>query len=583
MSDVNRSGPRPIPRLGGILHTYRGYDPVAFPPPASPPSEGLSGLGDQMLAWGGRRRFTPEELADAIRLPPEALAGLGPSIDAILAKLESRKAKILATWNPSPTADQAAEIVTRLADPLTSMTDLPDWALERLQREVRERQIHGLERLWYLLEDDSPLKRKMPALVESVVSLDRVEGLRDGWPFHGQRVPSIEEALELRDELEALDRLLEQLKEALKNAKPAIVDLDELREFVEEADLSEFADLRRRAEELLKQAAEQEGLIEDEDGWSFGPTAMRRYQQTLLASVFDSMQGGRHGRHAPVDHDDGAHELPSTRPWSFGDPASGLDLPASILNCVAREATSQDGDPTRPRLRSEDLEVHRTKATTKCATVVVMDMSGSMRWGGQYVAVKKMALALDGLVRREYPGDRLHFMEMYSVARVVARRDLFELLPKPVTIRDPVVRLRADMSDPDITEQDLPPHFTNIQHALRLSRRLLASSDTPNRQVVLITDGLPTAHFENEDLYLLYPPDPRTEEATLREAALLGREGGILNVFLVPSWSQSEEDVRFAHRIAESANGRVIFTSGGDLDRFVIWDYLARRRRIVNG
>jgi uncharacterized protein with von Willebrand factor type A (vWA) domain len=64
---------------------------------------------------------------------------------------------------------------------------------------------------------------------------------------------------------------------------------------------------------------------------------------------------------------------------------------------------------------------------------------------------------------------------------------------------------------------------------------------------------------------------------------LLGREGGILNVFLVPSWSQSEEDVRFAHRIAESANGRVIFTSGGDLDRFVIWDYLARRRRIVNG
>ena len=85
MSDPNQPTPPPTPKLGGILHTYRGYDPVAFPPPNSPPSGGLQGLGDQMLAWGGRRRFTPEELADAIRLPPEALAGLGPSIDAILA------------------------------------------------------------------------------------------------------------------------------------------------------------------------------------------------------------------------------------------------------------------------------------------------------------------------------------------------------------------------------------------------------------------------------------------------------------------------------------------------------------------
>ena len=381
MSGPERPEPPPTSKLGGILHTYRGYDPVAFPPPTSPPSEGLQGLGDQMLAWGGRRRFTPKELADAIRLPPEALAGLGPSIDAILAKLESRKAKILATWNPSPTADDAAETVGDLATPLLSMPDVPEWALERLHREVRERQIHGLERLWYLLEDESPLKRKMPALVESVASLDRVEGLRDGWPFHGRRVPSIEEALELREELEAIDRLLEQLEEAMKNAKPAIVDLDELRDFVEEADLSEFADIRQRAEELLKQAAEQEGMVQDGEGWSLGPNAMRRYQQTLLASVFDSMQGGRHGRHAPVDHDDGAHELPSTRPWTFGDPTSGLDLPASILNCVAREATSEDGDPRRPRLRSEDLEVHQTRATTKCATVVVMDMSGSMRWG----------------------------------------------------------------------------------------------------------------------------------------------------------------------------------------------------------
>ncbi|MCP4939323.1 MAG: VWA domain-containing protein [Phycisphaeraceae bacterium] len=578
MSDT--PDPTPRPSLGGVFHTYRGYDPATFPPPTAPPSDGLRGLGDEMVASGGRRRFTAEELAEAIRLPPEALAGLGPSIDAILARLESRKDKILATWNPAPTAADAARIVDDLARPVLADEGLDDAVRSRLTREIRERQIHGLERLWYLLDRDTPARGKIPGIVQAMADQDRVEGLRDGWPFRGRRVPTIEEAFEIREELEAIDRLLEQLKEALRDAKPVIVDLEELREFVEEADLENFAEVRRRAEELLRQAAEREGLVQDEDGWSLGPSAMRKYQQALLASVFDSMQGGRHGRHDPVDHDEGVHELPSTRPWEFGDPLAGVDLPASILNCVAREA-STGGDPSRPAIRGEDLEVHKTRATTKCATVVIMDMSGSMRWGGQYVACKKMAMALEGLVRREYPGDRLHFMEMYSVARVVPRGELMNLLPKPVTINDPVVRLRADMSDPDITEQDLPPHFTNIQHALRLARRLLANADTPNRQIVLITDGLPTAHFEDDDLFLLYPPDPRTEAATMREAALLGREGGVLNVFLVPSWSQNEEDVRFAHRLAESTSGRVVFTGGEDLDRFVIWDYLSKRRQVI--
>jgi uncharacterized protein with von Willebrand factor type A (vWA) domain len=76
------------------------------------------------------------------------------------------------------------------------------------------------------------------------------------------------------------------------------------------------------------------------------------------------------------------------------------------------------------------------------------------------------------------------------------------------------------MSDPRSSELLIPPHFTNIQHALHLARRFLSAQDTPNRQVMLITDGLPTAHFEGEMLYMLYPPQPRTEEATLREGML---------------------------------------------------------------
>jgi uncharacterized protein with von Willebrand factor type A (vWA) domain len=210
-----------------------------------------------------------------------------------------------------------------------------------------------------------------------------------------------------------------------------------------------------------------------------------------------------------------------------------------------------------------------------------MDMSGSMRYDGQYIHVKRMALALDGLIRREYPGDYLQFLQMYTFAKPVAPADIAKLMPNPPTIFDPVVRLRADMSREDASELFIPKHFTNIQHALQLARQFLSAQDTPNRQVILITDGLPTAHFEGPELYLLYPPDPKTEAATMREGQYCRREQITMNIFLLPSWSQSREDVQFAQRLAQSTRGRVFFTGGKSLDRYVLWDYVRRRRDII--
>jgi uncharacterized protein with von Willebrand factor type A (vWA) domain len=192
-----------------------------------------------------------------------------------------------------------------------------------------------------------------------------------------------------------------------------------------------------------------------------------------------------------------------------------------------------------------------------------------------------MAIALDGLIRSEYPGDFLQCIEMYTFAKVRHVSELPAIMPKPVTLHQPVVRLRADMSDPDIGELDIPQHFTNIQRALQLARQLLSAQDTPNRQIILITDGLPTAHFEGEMLYMLYPPEPRTEGATMREAMLCSREAITINVFLMPNWSQTHEDVQFAQRMVQATGGRVFFTGGRDLDRFVLWDYDSHRRTII--
>ncbi len=204
-----------------------------------------------------------------------------------------------------------------------------------------------------------------------------------------------------------------------------------------------------------------------------------------------------------------------------------------------------------------------------------------MRYDGQFINAKRMALALDGLIRSEYPGDFLQFVEMYTFAKPRHISELPALMPKPVTVYDSIVRLRADMSDDRISEFDIPPHFTNIQHGLQIARQFLVAQDTLNRQIILITDGLPTAHFEGEQLFLLYPPDPRTETATMREAQRCAREGVTINVFLLPNWGQTHDDIQFAHRMVEATDGRVFFTGGNDLDRYVVWDYVTRRRKII--
>src|SRR5437660_9045838 len=172
-----------------------------------------------------------------------------------------------------------------------------------------------------------------------------------------------------------------------------------------------------------------------------------------------------------------------------------MDIPASLLNAMLR-----NGPGLPVRLKPDDIEIHKTRNNPKCASVVLLDMSGSMRYHGLYINVKRMGLALDGLIRTEYPGDFLQFIEMYTFAKPRHISEVAALMPKPVTIYDPVVNLYADMSDPGITEIQIPPHFTNIQHGMRLARRFLAAQDTPNRQMMIITDGLPTAHFDGETL-----------------------------------------------------------------------------------
>jgi uncharacterized protein with von Willebrand factor type A (vWA) domain len=562
--------------LGGVIHTYQRYDPAKFPSPTQPPPDVVSGAFEHMLAFGSMRELTDEELARAVRIDPSQIQGLGPSIDALIAMLQERKRKILEKYETVAVKKLARKEYREFGQPMTPPRDL----FQRFRKAFEEEQIPELERIWYAAGDDrSQFAQAVVQLVSRLGDKYLVDELAAKYDFVGRERMSIEQAIEIKEELEKIDELLKQLEEARDTAQIGLVDMDALAEFAEPGDVQQLGALQQQVQDYLREMAEQQGLESANGNYELTPKAYRIFQSRLLEHIFNSLEASRTGRHQGAIVGEGAVEMQQTKPYEFGDSVANMDVPGSLTNAMLREG----GEAKLPiRMRADDILIHKTRNSPKCATAVLMDMSGSMRYDGQYINVKRMALALDGLIHKEYPGDFLQFIQMYSFAQPCHRSEIVQLMPKPVTVHDPVVRLRADMSNEDISESMIPPHFTNIQHGLQLARQFLSTRDTPNRQIILITDGLPTAHFEQEELFLLYPPDPRTESATMREGQLCQREDITINIFLVPSWSQSEEDIRFAYRLAESTTGRVIFTAGRDLDRFVVWDYLARRREIVS-
>jgi len=567
--------PQPTYTPGGIVHTYQKYDPVHFPSPTAPPPDLVSPMFEHLLEYGDADEFTDEQLANAIRLNPSQLAGLGPSLNALKEMLLERKRKILATYETA----HAQKLATGAFRDAAQGLKPPAKLAEKFHKAVRNEQLYDLEQLFFRVGNDrDPFAMGLVLASARLGEKYQVDELAGKYEFTGRTKMDVPKALEVKEELETIDKLLKQLEDAKKTAQLAIIDMDELEQFADPGQMDQLRALQQQLEDYIKEQAERQGLESDGNGkYRLTPKAMRLFQSRVLTRIFSQMQASRTGRHPDAVAGEGAVESPKTKAYEFGDSVAQMDIPASMVNALLR-----DGPGTPVRMRPDDIVIHRTKVNPKAATCVLLDMSGSMRYDGQYVNVKRMGLALDGLIRSEYPGDFLQFVEMYSFAKPRHVSEVAHLMPKPVTIFSPVVRMKADMSNPDVSEFRVPHHFTNIQHALQTARRFLGAQDTPNRQVVLITDGLPTAHFEGSTLFLLYPPDPRTEEATMREALLCAREGITINIFLLQVWNQSREDLQFAYRLAETTKGRVIFTAGKDLDRYVIWDYIQRRKQIVS-
>jgi uncharacterized protein with von Willebrand factor type A (vWA) domain len=331
--------------------------------------------------------------------------------------------------------------------------------------------------------------------------------------------------------------------------------------------------------ELLDELLEQGMLDKDGKGkLRLTPRAVTRMQRKALMEVFANLRSGQRDGHERVTPGQGGERIEGTKPYEYGDPVSELDLHQTLHNALARHGlprTSNHKQQSPIKFDEHDFELHLHEGTTSCSTVVLIDMSGSMMRYGRFLSAKKVAMAMQALVHGRFPQDSIDFVGFYSGAARVPEAALPLTMPKPVTVYDYQVRLRVPIDHLD----EAPQHFTNLHMGLQLARRILRKRTSENKQIFIITDGQPTAHVEGDFVYLLYPPDPRSTVATLKEAVTAVREGCRISTFALIEDYWGMEWVGFVDQLTKLTKGVAFYTSSGELASCVMESYLSGRKK----
>jgi Ca-activated chloride channel family protein len=317
---------------------------------------------------------------------------------------------------------------------------------------------------------------------------------------------------------------------------------------------------------------QKEGLIEkDEKGqWQVSPKGIRRIQESSLSHLFQIFRKDGAGKHETPQKGDGSIRHEDSRPYVFGDSMANLNLHETLKNAMARQG------PTAPiRLQQDDFVVHEMEYQARCATVVLIDMSGSMSRYGKYAMTKKVAMALQAMVRGQYSQDSLKMIGFYTYATPMTERELLNSAPKPVSIYDSRVNLRYSLDDPP---KRVPQHFTNIHAGLKLARNMLGKQAASNKQIIVITDGEPTAHLEGRDVVLIYPPSQKTARATLEEARRCAAAGIRVSSFALIEDYFYTSLVNFVEEMARVTKGVAAYCGSDDLGKVVLDSFVDGRK-----
>jgi uncharacterized protein with von Willebrand factor type A (vWA) domain len=391
------------------------------------------------------------------------------------------------------------------------------------------------------------------ALLEELERLRALESFRAerGARFRGPEAADYEQAQQIRERIQALEQLARDLAEGNFES----LSQEALRELLSQGALRSLLWIRD-----LPQTLREAGLLRPGDaGLELTPRAIRRIGAQALASVYGALRKGRPGSHDTVQRGVALPRPDETRPFAFGD-AFDLDVVRTLLNAVKRRGREGAVPSAGPaiELSVDDLEVRECDFSTQTTTILLLDMSWSMSWAGRFPAAKRVALAMDHLIRTRFPRDSFFVVGFSTRARELKVRDL------PLAT--------WDMGDP----------FTNLQEGLMVAERLIERHPSPSPQVLVITDGQPTAYFRGRELHVEWPMgfggvSPHAVAETLKTVRRATRRGITINTFML---DDAPELVGFVERMTEINRGRAFFTSPRQLGSFLMVDFVARRRTL---
>jgi uncharacterized protein with von Willebrand factor type A (vWA) domain len=431
------------------------------------------------------------------------------------------------------------ELIAQMQHQISQMQSL----LDSLPADMRQQ-------LQDLLTDkiaDPELQAELSELVGNLELLYPMRDLRSRYPFRGDEELDISAAMRLMDYMQSLDELERQLERVQYGGDIDDVDAERLRHVLGEEAHESLQQLRR-----LREVLEEAGYIRRKGrAWELTPRAIRKLGQKALAEVYAQVKAGRAGRHPVFEPGPGGEQSGESKRYEFGDPFH-LHLEKTVMNALYRGAPAA----LPLRLSRDDFEVYRTEQLAQTATVVMVDLSWSMALRGSFQAAKKVALALHNLISSQYTRDSLYIVGFSAYAR--------ELKPDEL----PYVRWDESVLG------------TNMHHAFILAQRLLAKHKVGSRQIIMISDGEPTAHLERGRSYFAYPPSPVTIRETLKEVKRCTDKGIVINTFMLDHNYYLKE---FVNEMARLNKGRVFYTTPEGLGEYILVDYVAHKQKLIRG
>jgi len=468
-----------------------------------------------------------EMMRDLNRMLRQRAEGEEPDFEAFKAK-----------WGQNfPGVESLDELLAQLGRQAGQLQSLLDSMSPGQRRQLQEM-------MSSLFMKDERLEAEMAQLAMHLDQLGLTEEFRRRYDFRGDDEVSMREAMKLMDELQQMEELERQLRRAQTPDDLEKIDPVDVQKLLGE----ESAQDLERLKELAKKLEEAGYLERKGDRLELTARAIRKLGDKALKDIFSHLKRDRFGRHAVERRGAGGDPTDEAKRYEFGDPFL-LDLKKTLMNAVER-----NGAGTPVRLSPDDFEVFRTELSTQASTVVMVDMSRSMINNGYFLPAKKVALALTSLIRGQFPRDSLYILGFSLYARQFKAEDLPKLA---------------------WTEWNIG---TNMHHGFQLSRQLLGRQKGGNKQVIMITDGEPTAHMEGLEADFSYPPTRRTFEETLKEVQRCTREGITINTFML---EQSRMLTQFIEQLTRINKGRAFFASPERLGEYILVDYVRNKRRAI--